>query len=236
MGAPAVSWQQLSVRGGRRRSGQEHRMRWLGQALAWAGLPWLVLVAGIGIGGCAWKGELASPTERQAGAGVERDVWRPEAVRMRVYPLTEFERKGDELFLHARIELFDEMGDAVKASGVYRLTLLDPGGDGGADPLGGDVVETWEIAVQSLAAHRKHYDGVTRTYRFRLTVDAVPEQKGPLLLDVVLTRPDGSRLQAEAEVPMPAAKASGDDARFGADKRLGSRGPWGIQARATSSH
>ena len=96
--------------------------------------------------------------------------WKPIAVRMRVYPTTRFVSDSGKPVLEARIEMLDEMGDSVKASGLWRIELLS-GGETRVirDPR--KLLYSWQVQAMTLAQQQRLYDPVTRAYHFRLQMD-----------------------------------------------------------------
>jgi len=106
----------------------------------------------------------------------------------------------DELvpILEARIELFDGMGDSVKASGTMRFALHALVGRESTQE--GRLLYQWEQTLATLEDHQLHYDPIIRGYVFDLGIDDVALVRRPTLLKVVFTPPDGDRLRTEAEV------------------------------------
>lgn len=140
-------------------------------------------------GGCAFKG--------RGGALGGEQGWRPEPESMRIYPGARFVQEQGRALLELRVELSDAMGDSVKASGLYRFEMLE---SATGQALGArDTV--WELPIQALEAHEAHYDPVTRTYVFRLALDAA-EPPGSTRLVRVTFMPvaDTRRLEAEVRV------------------------------------
>lgn len=160
-----------------------------------------VLMFGTALGGgCQFKG---------AGVGAAEPTmagyWWPQATAMRVYPSTRFvEAPGEgggggnrRAILEARIELRDEMGDAVKAAGIVGLELF--AGAAGDEGFGRRLYR-WDVTMQTLEDQQRHFDSVTRTYLFRLELDA-PPQADDIMLRATFTRAsDGRRLQADARI------------------------------------
>lgn len=148
---------------------------------------WLMLGAG-----CEFKGgEAAGSGEAMA------EFWRPEPASLRVYPSTRYAEAATGVVLEARIELRDEMGDAVKAAGRVGLELV--AADEAASALDRRLYR-WDVTMRTLADQRDHFDSVTRTYVFRLELDEAAAEK-PAVLRVTFTRAsDGRRLSAEAPI------------------------------------
>ncbi len=174
-------------------------------ARCWNIRPWAVvwlLTLCVPWTGCAWKGGRERQAESPAGSnGVS--VWRLVPWSMRVYPSTRFTVQDTGwAILEARIELTDEMGDSVKGIGRFRLELFSRGPAGSADT--GQRLYSWNVATTSLADQRRYYDPITRAYLFRLKLDETDTFKRDSLLKVLFTASDGSRLEAQAPLPINA--------------------------------
>ena len=157
----------------------------------------LTSLAVLGTPGCAFKGGDDTQGERPNGVG---DAWRPAVVAMRVYPTTRFIMREGRALLEARVELFDEMGDPLKASGVYSFELVEDGG-----PLG-DVTTLYQwsdVTVTSLADQQTFYDPISRGYRFLLRLDDLELAERGVRLIVTVTTPDGRRIVARRDIRPP---------------------------------
>jgi len=145
------------------------------------------------LAGCQFKGAGVD-----AAGGAAGEVWRPRAESLRVYPSTRFVEQGGQTLLEARIELLDQMGDAIKSAGTARFDLFASDESGRA--LGQRLYE-WRIALDTLQDQRNHFDSVTRTYRFRLRLDTEAPTEEPTVLRVTFQRAaDGKRLAAQAPI------------------------------------
>lgn len=146
---------------------------------------------------CRFKGDQADGSGGD-GRGSPGVGWRITPDRIRVYPASRFVKEPQTHLLEARVEVFDALGDSMKASGRYQfeLFLLTPAsGSPSTRPL-----YIWQREVLTKDAHRKHYDPVTRTYRFRLGVDDARAATHRTLLRVDFTPLDGGRLVAESVI------------------------------------
>lgn len=143
--------------------------------------------------GCTFKGD----TDGGYSAALD-DVWRPVPVAMRIYPATRFVRDQGKVLLEARIELFDEMGDSVKAPGVVYFDLFDSQGPTGQES--NQRLYTWEVQIGTLEQQTEHYDPITRGYLFRLEVDTARVARRRTLLRAVFSPVDGERVTAESYV------------------------------------
>ena len=122
--------------------------------------------------GCTGGGEPA--WRRVGGGGGGGDVsnvaaWQPRPTAIRVYPSTRFVRERGKPLLELTVELFDDMGDSIKASGRYGVELYasrDPN-----SPRPGEFLRGWDADVLSMEQHELHYDSITRGYLFRLELE-----------------------------------------------------------------
>lgn len=128
------------------------------------------------------------------------DAWAPRPVALRIYPATRFVRTGDLAMLVTRVELFDAMGDATKASGLTRFELFD--GPTSGNPASGPAgkLYRWDIPLITLEDQRTYYDSVTGTYAFPLKIDSLAAIKNKVFLKVTLNLAQGQRLIDEQQV------------------------------------
>jgi len=144
----------------------------------------------------------ATPTDQadtasKADPGSTSTIWRAEPSKMRVYPSTRFVQEGDRSILEARLEMFDQMGDPIKASGTFLVELYSV--DPSMGIAQGRLLFSWNAGTASLEQQREHYDPITRGYLFRLGVDNLRSAKDATLLKATFTPANGSqRLDAEA--------------------------------------
>ena len=124
--------------------------------------------------------------------------WKMTPVSMRIYPSTRFIRKSQNGILEARIELFDSMGDSVKAIGKIHFDLFAT--VHGKEPLLGQRLFTWEAELLTLAEQRRYYDPITRTYRFLLEVHSLLSAHSPTILRASF-KMMGRRLEAQKVLP-----------------------------------
>jgi hypothetical protein len=132
-------------------------------------LSTLALLAA-GFSGCAATPPGAANTPAVAegahAAGAPRWPFWPRG--MRVHPLTRLATDPIEgQVIEARIEFVDAQGHMTKAVGTLVLVLVDiaAAADAGEE-------EVWRIDLTQPAATATWFDDVTRTYLFRLAVDA----------------------------------------------------------------
>ena len=147
--------------------------------------------------GCIFKGArqiFMPPTPRQ-------EIWQPRPVSLRVYPASRFvtDPAVAGVLLEARIELLDDMGDAIKGVGEFHLELLGEPGRGRTTM--DRRLCTWEVPLLTPEQQRARYDRVTRTYRFRLKLDQPVPPTTDTRLKVWFTPTGGHRLDAETIMP-----------------------------------
>lgn len=163
-------------------------MRWIAAAL-------IVLLGGCAATGPAVQSPDGRVEDREVAVG---DVWMPEPVAVRVYPSTRFVREGDRLFLEARIELLDAMGDPVKWPGQARLELLAATS---TRPIRtGGRLYGWSVDLRTGEQQISHYDPVTRTYLFRLVVNDPAVTERATVLRAEYSPREAARVSDEAVV------------------------------------
>jgi hypothetical protein len=178
----------------------------------------VAILTGVVSIGCQWKGEKRdrgassdSETDRTAATQPDlpgTDAWRPAPVSMRVYPSSRFVQEGALTVLEARIELLDEMGDTIKGSGRFHFELAEsataetPGsGTPGSGVAGvpGQRLYAWDVPLTTLEEQRQYWDPITRTYQFRLKMNAAPPPNATVLR-ALLTPSDSQHITAEAGI------------------------------------
>lgn len=120
-----------------------------------------------GCAGPAGGGTTRTIGKHQSGEGLDWPFW---PVAMRVHPASRLvlEEGTGQAFVEARIEFTDSQDDTSKAVGVMRFDLLVAG----LPPDASNPVLSWELPLQTMEENALHYDGVTRTYLFRLSLGA----------------------------------------------------------------
>ena len=129
------------------------------------------------------------------GDVADADAWVPLPVAVRVYPSTRFVRQEGQPLLQARIELFDQMRDSLKASGQVRCVLL-----AGVGRRAEGELYSWDIPLLSLRAHEAHYDPIARGYLFELKLDNFDPAFQRCSLVVQFRTVDGRLLEDRAEL------------------------------------
>lgn len=92
--------------------------------------------------------------------------------KIRIHPFTgtrTFADQGGIKGFDVRIEATDAFGDATKAIGSFRLELYSFKGDS-ADPKG-QRLAVWNIEAGDFESNRSYWNGITRTYQFKLGWD-----------------------------------------------------------------
>lgn len=144
---------------------------------------------------CQPKGADRRP---RGGEDTAEAGWQPEAVALRIYPSTRFVREQGTPMLEARIEMFDQMGDSIKASGQLRFELFAAGHAPGIDV--GRLLYSWDIALMGLEEQQRYYDPITRAYLLRLRLDSASITRREVLLRVTFQAGDEARLIDEQPV------------------------------------
>ena len=159
-------------------------------------LPLVLAVCVIFSGGClSTKGQ---PKGRPVAELA--DAWVPRPVALRIYPATRFVVEDEVATLDARVELFDAMGDATKASGLARFELFDGPSSGNPVSGGPGLLYRWDIVLTTLGDQRTYFDPVTATYAFPLKIDSLDAIKDAVYLRATLNLAEGQRLNDEQVV------------------------------------
>ena len=171
--------------------------------MSWGAGAGLAATVIISVGCMSPKG--VTPNAAEAPEAPVPPRWTPEPVAMRVFPTTRFVAgdtgeggAGGEALLEAAVELFDPMGDSLKASGVVRFELYTTGQTPGvaADQL----LYSWDIALNTLDDQQRFYDPIIRGYVFRLRVQSPEIVRWRTLLRAGWQPVDGDRLSDELEL------------------------------------
>jgi hypothetical protein len=137
--------------------------------------------------------------DRDPGAAVALDwPFRPRS--MSVHPLTRIVRNpGEGMTIELRIELRDRFNHPVKAYGQFRFDLISPH----TDPAQRTSF-TWDrnLDLRDLSVNQLHYDEITQTYLFRLTLDTDVVVSGSEIRAYYLGDDDAD-LQAAYSIPGP---------------------------------
>jgi len=127
------------------------------------------------------------------------EYWQIEPVQVRVYPSTRFVFEEGLPILDARIEFQDAAGDTMKAVGDLRFELaaLTPSGE----PRVNDPLYEWFVPMRTLEENKRFYDGITRSYAYRLKLETPAIGNEAVMLIVTYTPPEGKRLSARTVLP-----------------------------------
>jgi hypothetical protein len=164
----------------------------------WVSGPAMVMVGLLFVGGCQSAQEPVDEAARPQPETVTEEPWRPEPVGLRVHPATRFATKNGQPILEAAVELFDALGDSIKAPGRVRLELFARG----QTSRPGERLSSWDISLRRQGDQRQYFDLVTRTYVLRLEVDEAEVIDHPTLLRVTFVCPSGQQLEAERPLPV----------------------------------
>ena len=143
--------------------------------------------------GCESKSRLGTGTQPSDPAAPS---WWPRPVALRVFPSTRFIREGQQVYLEARIELTDDLGDSIKVPAEFYFDLHS-GPKGAATPR---LLFSWQQTVRTREDQIAFYDPVTRAYLFRLKVQDVSHIRDQARLSVTVVPEGLSRLTASAEI------------------------------------
>lgn len=161
-----------------------------------------VILTACVFGGCSFKGSQPagerehSPGPRFGHSGLldSGGYWRPQAVRIRVYPSTRFVNRNGLTILQARVELLDEMGDSIKSAGRFFFELFETG----KERVAQKNLYSWEIPVLTLKQQRMYYEPIVRGYHFALQLHEEQPPKQNVVLRVLVRTPQGKRLETSS--------------------------------------
>ncbi|MFG0248401.1 MAG: hypothetical protein ACF8OB_05895 [Phycisphaeraceae bacterium JB051] len=147
--------------------------------------------------GCQFKGDGVTPNNQAAAIASDSQVlWQPTPHDVRIYPSSRFILTEQRPALEARVELKDEMGDSLKAAGVFHLELLKE--TGARRQAMQEKLYSWDVPLNSIVDQQSYFDSVTRTYRFVLRLDREIAPDDQLVLAITFKRPDGALLKTQA--------------------------------------
>ena len=116
--------------------------------------------------------------------------------RMRIHPFSDVIARGGGIQqIEVRIEAFDAFGDATKMFGEFRFELyaLKPR----STDKRGRLIETWDVSIVAGKTNLMHWDGITRTYVFKLDWDKPLAGNPPFVMRAVFSSPFTQRFIAE---------------------------------------
>jgi len=116
--------------------------------------------------------------------------------RIRIHPFSDVIVGPDGVKqVEVRIEAIDSFGDATKMFGEFRFELytvkpmsIDPKGR---------LIETWDVSIMDGRTNLLHWDGITRTYVFKLDWDTPLGGRPPLVIRAVFNSPFTQRFITE---------------------------------------
>lgn len=117
-----------------------------------------------------------------------RDAWPFLPVEIRLHPLTHVVKSvGGQRTIEARLEFFDEQGHGTKGIGQVRFELVAPGYENTSASQTAEGV--WDVDLTDLNRNARHYDSVTRTYLFRLSLDPSKQYQRTMMLKARVRTP-----------------------------------------------
>jgi len=160
----------------------------------------LRVVMGIALGGCTPKmsWQVTNPgmeaTSQPAG-DVQEQMSLLMPTKIDIMPFTKPKSWDDDQKpdgIEVVLRPLDSFGDQTKAIGLFRfeLYLFKKASSDTRGPRNG----LWQEDLSSREAQYKHWDRITRTYRFRLGWAGENVRPGKYILDVTYISPSGSRL------------------------------------------
>ena len=128
----------------------------------------IVAVCALLLVACSGDGDSTRPVG-QGAAAAQILSWPYWATSMRIHPLTRIatERTSGDLVIETRLEFTDRDGVTARYVGRTIIDLYATRGANSREPR-----KQWEIDLRTLADNANHFDVVTRTYLFKLKIDA----------------------------------------------------------------
>lgn len=156
--------------------------------------------------GCGWEwaskgpaGAGTSPSSSNGSAPAGAFQAAPNKARFYPAPAPRIVREGDTLFVETRVELLDEMEDSTKGIGEFHFELLNQGeSDEGAAGL---RLYAWDVLIMTLNDQKRYYERTTRSYMFKLKIDAGAAPRRDKTLRLIYTPPGGKPVTAETVLP-----------------------------------
>jgi hypothetical protein len=155
-------------------------------AMRWLALLCILASSPVLLAGC--KG-------RPSRVGDEKWPFWP--ARMRIHPSTRVVRDDPtgQFVVETRIEFFDADGATARALGQLNMQLHDAR----PEARNAEPIQLWNQDLRDLAANRKQYDMVYRTYLYRLQIDPATFPAQPELRAYFLGN-DGRELEATLRI------------------------------------
>ena len=147
------------------------------------------------VSGCSFKGE-EFRQRRDAGG------WPLRPASMRFHPFTQIKRTDAGLRIDARIEFSDPAGDVCKGVGELRFELYAES-DSASRQGSEQRLLQWNATITRIEDNSVHWDPVTRTYLFPLTLDSALPGHPRLQLRAQYDASTGERLLAQTPIDLP---------------------------------
>ena len=146
----------------------------------------VILLTAAMAGGCDGAGRNGTPATGPA-------AMLPRQVRIHAFSSTRpFAVEGGINGIDLRVEALDEFGDTTKAFGEFRFEMYEYRRHS-EDPRG-QRLNVWVVALEDPKENLAHWDGISRTYRFRLGWASPLPAGRQFVMAVVHSSPYGPRL------------------------------------------
>ncbi len=177
--------------------------------MKWSCLSFVFVISAclVGCEGVAWKGGALRGDAPRVGA------WPFAPREIRVHPFTSiaYDKSADLYVIEARVELLDLNGDATKGVGSFRFELLRSLEPDDVRAESRELMSLWASSIATLEDNAAHYDGITRTYWFRLELHEPLEANARLFLVAHYTDASGQRMTAESVLSLSGLEAASAD-------------------------
>lgn len=150
------------------------------------------LISSTAMSGCTFKGGAREKPQAPV------NLWEPRPVSIRLLPSTRFVFENGRPIMETGVEIFDDMGDTLKAPGRLRLELYLAGDTPGESV--GRLLYSWDVNLITLADQQQYYSSVIRGYRLRLGMEDLEPRRVPTVLRATFEQIDGTRLTAQSSI------------------------------------
>jgi hypothetical protein len=160
----------------------------------------LLCILFVGLSGCgskmAWKvTDPAVKATSQPAGDVQQQMSLLLPTKIDIMPFTKPKSWNDDPMpdgIEVVLRPLDSFGDQTKAIGLFRFELYLF--QKASSDSKGQRIGFWQEDLSTRESQYKHWDRITRTYRFRLSWAGEAVRPGKYVLEVTYVSPSGSRL------------------------------------------
>lgn len=168
---------------------------------------WVVLLAALTSGGCAQQTGQPGPSDPELAAYTRLMMPRKIEIQRYLTKPVSFARDGNPDGLEVILAAIDSFGDRTKLVGTLHFELYTLRMASG-DRLG-ERLAFWPVEINSDETIVKHWDRLSRFYRFHLQLPSKPLKPGRYILTATLLYPGQDALASEYEFDQTTESAPG---------------------------